>query len=348
MKDNTPVISVIMPCYNREHGLLEILKAYDNQTTHHHFEVIAVDDHSKDNTYALLQAFKPNRFDLRVFQQSKNQGPGAARNIAIAHATAPLMLFVGDDILPNLDFIHWHLQAHQYFRDKNIAILGHTRWPDRLPVNTLMKHIDGLGAQQFSYHYLKSGQSYDYRHFYTSNVSVKSELIWGLKTYFDTDFRYAAFEDAEISWRLKQQADMKIYYLSAPIAQHFHYHNIFTFSKRQYHAGLMGDLLIQKHPQLKESLFPKELVSPKSWRIRLPQQQLKATQLESLEEEILHIANHYEWEEHPKLDSFYKASLAYFFIKGWAVGMHAGNEEKAIGTLTQMAHHFLIPIKNDF
>ncbi len=57
------------------------------------------------------------------------------------------------------------------------AILGLTRWPAGGTLTATMRHVDGIGAQQFSYHYLQDGEVYDFRHFYTSNVSVARAFL---------------------------------------------------------------------------------------------------------------------------------------------------------------------------
>ena len=61
------------------------------------------------------------------------------------------ILIVGDDILPDKNLLWGHLIAHKRYQDSNVAILGRIAWPKDLPTNTLMAHIDGIGAQQFRY-----------------------------------------------------------------------------------------------------------------------------------------------------------------------------------------------------
>ncbi len=93
----------------------------------------------------------------KVHRLEKNCGPAAARNHGIERAKSPLILIVGDDISPDRKMVWGHVVAHKQYPQQNIAILGKVVWPSNIPINTLMKHIDGIGAQQFSYHYLKMG-----------------------------------------------------------------------------------------------------------------------------------------------------------------------------------------------
>ncbi len=57
-------LSIIMPCHNRAHELLNVLEAYDTQLGDTNFELIAVDDASTDNTYDLLSGYAPSRYSL--------------------------------------------------------------------------------------------------------------------------------------------------------------------------------------------------------------------------------------------------------------------------------------------
>ncbi|GAB4482083.1 MAG: hypothetical protein OHK0031_04460 [Anaerolineales bacterium] len=312
------VISIIMPCYNRDFDLLRVLKAYDQQDAPFSFEVIAVDDASSDKTFALLTSYRPQKYSLKVFRQPSNQGPAAARNRGIGEASAPLILFVGDDILPSPTFVKEHVSAHQRC-DTRTAILGYTTWPADITLNSLMSHIDGIGAQQFSYYYLRSGQKYDFRHFYTSNISIKTEFLKSLDYWFDTDFIYAAFEDAELAYRLAKKG-LKIIYQAEPVAYHYHYHTAWTFSRRQFLAGLMACVLVKKHPEL----FPMIIGRNRKlqfalWRLQGIVQPTKVD-LNAHEMQAISRASACEFFPQDKMITIYQHLLDYFYTKGIIFG----------------------------
>jgi len=340
--------SVIMPCHNRAYDLVRALKAYDEQTTTA-FEVIAVDDASTDATYQVLSSYHPASYALRVLRQEQNRGPAAARNEAIAVAQGYILIFVGDDIRPLPDLVQAHLAAHKCRAELTTAILGSVAWPPDLPCNTLMRHIDGVGAQQFSYHYLEDGSEYDFRHFYTSNVSVKSAFLRSLDRWFDTDFHFAGYEDVELAYRLRQRG-LRILYSRQPMAYHYHYHTTRTFAVRQYNSGLMSCVLFRKHPRLLS-----ELRTP-GWRqltflsrlglwlesplaVWVDRRVARFLQLETppppapfrgqalpgpdernatarLELAALRLASFYEWSPNELLDRLYIGLLGYFEKKG--------------------------------
>lgn len=308
-------VSVIMPCHNRASGLLKILEAYERQEGSVPFEIIAIDDGSTDGTYELLSRYEPTRFSLRVKRLESSRGPAVARNEGIALARSPIILFVGDDIFPTPSLVQGHWEAHRIYKAPQFAILGRIAWPSDMPVNALMKHIDGVGAQQFSYYYLKNGHEYDFRHFYTANISVKREFLLGLNHWFDPSFPYAAFEDTELAFRLAQRG-LRILYLESLLVYHYHYHTVWTFSRRQYKSGVSAWLFIKKHPcVIRRLLSARHLIALTlalfTWRDNVQPWRTKA-----LEELLFRLAGAYEWDFSPAADAFFLLFLDYFYFKG--------------------------------
>lgn len=89
-------LSVLIPCRNARATLSRtldsVLKALPSQG-----EVIAVDDGSTDETYALLQDYAQRDARLKVLHQSPHQGVSAARNAALAAASGQYISFVDAD-----------------------------------------------------------------------------------------------------------------------------------------------------------------------------------------------------------------------------------------------------------
>jgi glycosyltransferase involved in cell wall biosynthesis len=90
-----PVLSVLMAVRNMEEWLPTTLDSLRTQTRTD-FEVVVVDDGSTDATSAMLDA--ATDLPLRVVR-AEGIGLGAARNVALEHATAPLLAVLdGDDL----------------------------------------------------------------------------------------------------------------------------------------------------------------------------------------------------------------------------------------------------------
>ena len=337
------VISVVMPSHNRAHELLKVLQAYDHQDLREPFELIAVDDASTDSTSDLLNSYQPNNYQLRVERFESNQGPAAARNKGISIAKSPIIIFVGDDIVPANDLIRGHLTAHRRYKEEEFAILGRVEWPEDMPVNTLMKHIDGIGAEQFSYHYLQDGQEYDFRHLYTANVSLKRHFIQKQEKWFDTEFKYAALEDAEFAYRLSKNG-LKIIFASALLGYHYHYHNIWTFSQRQYLTGLMAYVFVKKYPETTHKIIGKRWpYQIYFWRMMGFIKPPSLQNADWLENEVKHLLSVYEWIPCNTLDILYLKVLNYFFYKGLIHGAFGeGDLSQKVNAV--YAHRVLVPM----
>ncbi|MFN3650815.1 MAG: glycosyltransferase family 2 protein [Armatimonadota bacterium] len=109
---DTPVhrdrVTVVLPTYNRRASLLrclEALLACDRRGVE--VTVRIVDDGSTDGTEAAVQELRercPEGFTL-VYHRQRNQGPSAARNLAIRESETDLILFIDDDCIPEPGWI---------------------------------------------------------------------------------------------------------------------------------------------------------------------------------------------------------------------------------------------------
>lgn len=91
-----PLLSVIMPCYNESATLSQILQAV--RTVDIDKEIIAVDDHSSDDTYTILQAEAANDPRMRVIRHPTNRGKGAAVRSGLAHARGEIVIIQDADL----------------------------------------------------------------------------------------------------------------------------------------------------------------------------------------------------------------------------------------------------------
>lgn len=90
-----PKVSIIMPVYNAQNYLRESVNAVLSQT-YEDFELILVDDGSKDDSYSLCRTFAEQDDRIRLFQK-KNGGPGSARNYGLDNAKGEYILFADSD-----------------------------------------------------------------------------------------------------------------------------------------------------------------------------------------------------------------------------------------------------------
>jgi GT2 family glycosyltransferase len=130
-KPPTPDISVIIPTYKRADRLVGVIEALSRQTlAADRFEVVAIDNFSQDDTWETLLVLAATvAFSMRVLQTTSNNGPAPARNLGWRSATAPIVVFLDDDCLPEPEWLSDGLAVLQ--SDESLGVVqGRVRTPD--------------------------------------------------------------------------------------------------------------------------------------------------------------------------------------------------------------------------
>ena len=98
--NNHPILSIIIPLYNCEKYIKQCLDTIFRQKMNKsEFEVIVIDDGSKDSGYSLASEYAKRYQNIIVIKQ-ENQGVACARNNALEKATGDYVTFVdADDML---------------------------------------------------------------------------------------------------------------------------------------------------------------------------------------------------------------------------------------------------------
>ncbi len=112
-----PAISVIIPAYNAERTILETVESVLQQSFSD-FELIVVDDGSRDRTLELLSSIRDKRLKVLSY---KNGGVSLARNRGIANATGEFIAFLDHDDLWTADKLELQLAALQKHPDAGVA-----------------------------------------------------------------------------------------------------------------------------------------------------------------------------------------------------------------------------------
>jgi glycosyltransferase involved in cell wall biosynthesis len=91
-----PVVSVVIPTYNRANILPRALESALAQT-YDHLEVLVVDDGSTDNTAELVAQYAELDNRVRYLRQPQNAGVSAARNRGLREARGDFVAFLDSD-----------------------------------------------------------------------------------------------------------------------------------------------------------------------------------------------------------------------------------------------------------
>jgi glycosyltransferase involved in cell wall biosynthesis len=91
-----PLVSIIVPAYNSAKHISATIKSVQNQT-YKDFELIIVDDGSKDNTREVIESFLDDKRIRYIFQE--NKGQASARNNGIGKSKGLFIAFQDSDDL---------------------------------------------------------------------------------------------------------------------------------------------------------------------------------------------------------------------------------------------------------
>ena len=97
---NTPAISIIIPVYNTQDYIERCIRSILCQSFTD-FEIVAVDDGSKDASWEVLTRMAATDSRLHIYHK-ENGGVSAARNMAMNYACGEWYMFVDsdDELLP--------------------------------------------------------------------------------------------------------------------------------------------------------------------------------------------------------------------------------------------------------
>ncbi|MBC2846105.1 glycosyltransferase family 2 protein [Winogradskyella flava] len=118
MEDKWPLVSIIIPTYNRANLIGETLESIDNQI-YKHWECIVVDDGSTDNTKVIVDEFVKNNTKFSYLSRPKSMAKGAnsCRNYGYEKSKGLLInWFDSDDIMHprKLEIQVGHLESTKF------------------------------------------------------------------------------------------------------------------------------------------------------------------------------------------------------------------------------------------
>jgi poly-beta-1,6-N-acetyl-D-glucosamine synthase len=190
-----PKIALIVPCYNEEQDAEDTVENLLKQD-YPNFEVIAINDGSKDRTGEILDRLVEKHPNLRVILQAKNQGKAMGLRMAALCTDAEYLMCIDGDALLAPDACIWMIR-HFQMNPRLGAVTGNPRLRTR---STLLGRIQ-VGEFSSIIGLIKRAQRIYGRLFTVSGVCVmfRRTAIHSVG-YWSTDM---LCEDIDASWRLQ-------------------------------------------------------------------------------------------------------------------------------------------------
>lgn len=108
------LVSIITPCYNGEKYIHETIESVLKQT-YSNWEMIIVDDGSKDNSSAIINEYVKKNNKIKLIKQ-ENKGCASARNNGIRNANGRYIALLDADDVWNSNFLEEQIK---FIKEKN-------------------------------------------------------------------------------------------------------------------------------------------------------------------------------------------------------------------------------------
>lgn len=130
------LITIILPVYNSEKYLAKCIDSILNQT-YDNFELIIVDDGSKDNTNRIVTDYTDKRLK---YVYSKHYGVSSARNIGLKKSKGKYIAFIDSDDEVASNFLE--LLYNNYSNNIQLSVCGYTKKVKNYSTNKGKKVVD--------------------------------------------------------------------------------------------------------------------------------------------------------------------------------------------------------------
>jgi glycosyltransferase involved in cell wall biosynthesis len=138
-----PKISVIIPAYNAESTIAETIQSVQKQTFTD-FELIVINDGSKDKTVEIVENIKDERLNFFSYE---NRGLPVARNRGISHASGEFIAFLDADDLWTADKLERQLIALEENPEAGVAY----SWTCFMDVDEQGKPLSFLPSPRYAF-----------------------------------------------------------------------------------------------------------------------------------------------------------------------------------------------------
>lgn len=232
------LFSVIVPVYNAEKTLPDLLKSLNSQKDCDHFEVIIVDDCSTDNSTKIAL-----NFDVTLVQLKRNSGPAVCRNIGVQKARGDILVFTDSDCKVD---DNWLSNIESRFRNNDTdAIMGRLILP---PSTFLGDSISALG--------FPAGGSIGFDKIWrvdpngytdslsTCNCAIRKNIFKQVGG-FDETFPYPGGEDTLLAYSIRQHR-FRIKYCREITVNHAPRTKFKDFIRWQFRRGMSSYIFAQK------------------------------------------------------------------------------------------------------
>lgn len=238
--------SIIIPAYNAENTIATCLESALNQSVQKKdYEVIVIDDGSRDNTLKIAE-----NYPVRIKPQ-RNQGPATARNNGAEQAKGDILIFTDSDCELDFNFLK-NITAPFKHDPEIVGVQGSYKTKQT-------QFMARFGQVEIENRYKKMSKN-KYTDFIGTYAAAYRKDIFQKYNGFDTGFPLASGEDTEFSYKLHRNGHKMIFEPQA-FVYHRHPAKLTKYIKSKFYRGYWRIRLYRKHPQktINDSYTPQGL-----------------------------------------------------------------------------------------
>jgi GT2 family glycosyltransferase len=227
-----PRVSVVVCAYNAADTIDDNLQSLE-QLTYPDYEIIVVDDGSKDRTAEIARSHR----EARVIS-TPNQGLSAARNVGLAEATGEIVAYTDADTRVDRDWLTFLVQP---FLTSDVVGSG---GPNVVPADDPPMAQCIARAPGGPTHVLLDDRIAE--HVPGCNMAFKRDALLAIGGFNSIYLR--AGDDVDVCWRL-QARGWRIGFASAALVWHHHRSSVQAYWRQQIGYGEGETWLMAHHPE---------------------------------------------------------------------------------------------------
>ena len=221
-----------------------MLDRLERQTSPARFELLVVADAAEPDPAGVDALLAGRPYPARRLVGPR-PGASAARNAGVRAATAPLVLFLDDDVLPEEQLVSEHLSWHERHPGEEVGVLGLVRWADELRVTPFMRWLER--GVQFDFARI-DGEEAGWGRFYSANASVKRGMLERVGG-FDEERLPFLYEDIDIAYRMHAYG-FRLLFNPRAAGEHLHEMTIEGLRARLPLMAASEHAFCAKHPEI--------------------------------------------------------------------------------------------------